>query len=105
MSEAAFLIWSLDQSEDWATIVCLIGGGQEINTGEAGISEWIKAVKERFPAWHVYISDNLTASEYAEGRMAEMLAQILRLTTSPKTPHASPPSTIPLTAISKTPSI
>ena len=84
MSEAAFLIGSLDQREDWATIVCLIGGGQEINTGEAGISEWIKAVRERFPWWHVYISDNLTAPEYAEGGMAEMLAQIPRVTTSPK---------------------
>ena len=49
MSEAAFLIWSLDQREDWATIVCLVGGGQEINTGEAGISEWIKALNEMFP--------------------------------------------------------
>ncbi len=39
MSEAAFLIWSLDQRHDWATIVRLVGGGQEINTGEAGISE------------------------------------------------------------------
>ena len=43
MSEAAFLIWALDQREDWATIVCLVGGGQEINTGEAGITEWIRA--------------------------------------------------------------
>lgn len=49
MSEAVFLIWAVDQREDCATIVCLIGGGQEINTGEAGISEWIKAIKERFP--------------------------------------------------------
>lgn len=105
MSEAAFLIWSLDQSEDWATIVCLIGGGHEINTSEAGISEWIKAVKERFPKWHVYISDNLTAPEYAEGGMVEILAQIPRLTTFPKPPPASPLSTIPLTTISKTPSV
>lgn len=51
MSEAAFLIWSLDQREDWATIVCLIGGGQEINTGEAGISEWIIALNNLFPHW------------------------------------------------------
>ena len=49
MSEAAFLIWSLDQRQDWATIVCLVGGGQEINTGEAGISEWIKALNDKFP--------------------------------------------------------
>lgn len=73
MSEAAFLIWSLDQREDWATIVCLIGGGQEINTGEAGISEWITALNDRFPYWKVYISDQLTEPEYAEGRVNELL--------------------------------
>lgn len=73
MSEAAFLIWSLDQREDWATIVCLIGGGQEINTGEAGISEWIAALNERFPHWNVYISDKLTGPEYAEGKVNELL--------------------------------
>ncbi|MDE6576567.1 MAG: DUF2075 domain-containing protein, partial [Muribaculaceae bacterium] len=73
MSEAAFLIWSLDQREDWATIVCLIGGGQEINTGEAGISEWIAALNERFPHWKVYISDKLTEPEYAEGKVNQLL--------------------------------
>ena len=73
MSEAAFLIWSLDQRKDWATIVCLVGGGQEINTGEAGISEWIKALNEQFPNWDVYISPKLTDKEYAEGKVNELL--------------------------------
>ena len=73
LSEAAFLIWSLDQREDWATIVCLVGGGQEINTGEAGIFEWIKALNEQFPQWNVYISPKLTEPEYAEGRVNELL--------------------------------
>ena len=73
VSEAAFLIWSLDQREDWATIVCLVGGGQEINTGEAGISEWIKALNEQFPHWNVYISPKLTDAEYAEGKVNELL--------------------------------
>ena len=72
-SEAAFLIWSLDQREDWASIVCLVGGGQEINTGEAGISEWIKALNEKFPHWKVYISPKLTEKEYAEGNVNELL--------------------------------
>ena len=72
-SEAAFLIWSLDQREDWATIVCLVGGGQEINTGEAGISEWIAALNDLFPHWNVYISPKLTEAEYAEGRVNELL--------------------------------
>ena len=72
-SEAAFLIWSLDQREDWATIVCLVGGGQEIHTGEAGISEWIRAVNEQFRHWDVYISPKLTDAEYAEGKVNELL--------------------------------
>ena len=73
MSEAAFLIWSLDQREDWATIICLVGGGQEINTGEAGISEWIKALNQHFSHWNVYISPKLTEAEYAEGKVNELL--------------------------------
>lgn len=81
-SEAAFLIWSLDQREDWATIVCLVGGGQEINTGEAGISEWIKAINEQFTHWRVYISDKLTEAEYAEGRVNELLAENDKVTFS-----------------------
>ena len=73
MSEAEFLIWSLDQREDWAVIICLVGGGQEINTGEAGITEWIKALNNRFKHWNVYISNKLTDPEYAEGRVNELL--------------------------------
>lgn len=75
MSEAEFLIWSLDQREDWAVIICLVGGGQEINTGEAGITEWIKALNNRFRHWNVYISNKLTDPEYAEGRVNELLKE------------------------------
>lgn len=74
MSEAEFLIWSLDLRKDWAVIVCLVGGGQEINTGEAGIGEWIRAVNETFPDWKVYVSKHLTDKEYAEGNVAQLLA-------------------------------
>lgn len=73
MSEGEFLVWSLDQRKDWAVIVCLVGGGQEINTGEAGIGEWIRALNETFPHWQVYISSQLTAKEYAEGRVKDLL--------------------------------
>lgn len=73
VSEASFLIWSLDQREDWATIICLVGGGQEINTGEAGIAEWIAALNNDFPQWEVHISPKLTDAEYAEGKVNELL--------------------------------
>ena len=74
MSEAEFLIWSLDLRKDWAVIVCLVGGGQEINTGEAGIGEWIRAVNETFPNWNVYLSNHLADKEYAEGNVAELIS-------------------------------
>ncbi len=82
MSEGEFLIWSLDQRKDWAVIVCLVGGGQEINTGEAGIGEWVRALNETFPDWNVYISPQLTDKEYAEGRVSELLANNPRVTYS-----------------------
>lgn len=84
MSEAEFLIWSLDQREDWAVIICLVGGGQEINTGEAGISEWIDALNNKFKKWNVYISDKLTEPEYAEGQVTEKLEGNLNVSFSDK---------------------
>lgn len=80
MSEAEFLIWSLDQREDWAVIICLVGGGQEINDGEAGISEWINAINNKFKHWGVYLSKQLTDYEYAEGRVYELLKDTPKVT-------------------------
>lgn len=67
MSEPEFLISVMDRHSDWATIICLVGGGQEINTGEAGLQEWFKAVKTRFPHWRVFISNRLVDMEYNRG--------------------------------------
>lgn len=82
MSEAEFLIWSLDQREDWAVIVCLVGGGQEINTGEAGISEWLDALNKQYRHWDIFISNKLTDPEYAEGRVNELLSDNPRVSYS-----------------------
>ena len=81
-SEAEFLIWSLDQREDWAVIICLVGGGQEINTGEAGISAWIEALNNRFQHWQIFISNKLTEPEYAEGKVNELLKENSKVTFS-----------------------
>ena len=72
-SEPEFLISCMNRHEDWAVIVCLVGGGQEINTGEAGIGEWIESINRSFPDWHVHISNRLTDSEYnAESILQEL---------------------------------
>lgn len=70
-SEPEFLISCMDRHADWAVIVCLVGGGQEINTGEAGIDAWLEAVNSRFHHWHMHISSRLTDSEYAAGKALE----------------------------------
>lgn len=67
-SEPEFLISCLDRHPDWAVVVCLVGGGQEINTGEAGISEWIECLNRSFPEWNIYISSRLADSEYGAGK-------------------------------------
>lgn len=67
-SEPAFLIRYLHRHQDWAVVLCLVGGGQEIHTGEAGIGEWLTAAADQFPSWKLHISSQLTDSEYAAGR-------------------------------------
>ncbi|MCF7791503.1 MAG: DUF2075 domain-containing protein [Victivallales bacterium] len=65
ISEPNFLISCMDRHNDWATVVCLVGGGQEINTGEAGISEWLSAIQNSYPHWNVYLPPRLKDKEYS----------------------------------------
>ncbi len=74
-SEPQFLISCMDRHTEWAVIVCLVGGGQEIHTGEAGIDAWLEAVNSRFPHWHTHISSRLTDSEYAAGKALDAVRQ------------------------------
>src|SRR6266568_2189261 len=77
-SEPEFLISFMDRHKDWAVIVCLVGGGQEINTGEAGIDAWLDAVNRRFPGWEMFISSRLTDTEYAAGRVLDIVRERAR---------------------------
>jgi Uncharacterized conserved protein (DUF2075) len=74
-SEPEFLLSYLDRHKDWAVVICLVGGGQEINRGEAGISAWLNAVATAFPEWDAYISPSLTDSEYDAGHALQSLGQ------------------------------
>ena len=64
MSEPAFLVSVMDRHTDWCVIVCLIGGGQEINTGEAGLAEWLGVMGVCFVDWDVHISSRLDDPDY-----------------------------------------
>ena len=74
-SEPEFLISVMDRHNDWCVIICLVGGGQEINTGEAGLAEWLSSISERFFAWDTYISNRLEDRDYIwDSKTASALA-------------------------------
>ena len=78
-SEPEFLISTMDRHNDWAVIICLIGGGQEINTGEAGLIEWFDSLKRRYSNWDVYVSNMITDTEYTRGCSVEDLTKGLNV--------------------------
>lgn len=77
-SEPEMLLSYMDRHADWAVVVCLVGGGQEINRGEAGISGWLDAVRTRFVHWDVHISPELRDAEYAAGDALDRLGPEVR---------------------------
>lgn len=75
MSEPEFLINIMNRHSDWSVIICLIGGGQEINTGEAGLIEWFDSLRDKFSNWDVYVSDKISDHEYTRGKSLNTLIQ------------------------------
>jgi hypothetical protein len=62
-SEPALFLEIMERHADWAVIIALVGGGQEINRGERGLAEWGTALKERRgssgPRWHVIAAPDI----------------------------------------------
>ncbi len=82
-SEPEFLISTMDRHKDWAVIICLVGGGQEINTGEAGLPEWFDSLRRSFKDWDVYITPELNDSEYRRETSWEDMIAELKINTNP----------------------
>jgi len=80
VSEPEFLIEYMNRHQDWAVIICLIGGGQEINTGEAGLEEWFNSLSNNHPDWNIYVSNKIYDNEYTNGKnMDELLGKLKNL--------------------------
>ena len=70
-SEPEILLGIMDRfKKTWAVIIALVGGGQEINTGEGGLNEWGKAINDKFSHWKVHISPELRIENNFTGNMA-----------------------------------
>jgi len=76
MSEPAFLLSVMDRYPDWCVVICLVGGGQEINTGEAGLAEWLTVLRDRHPDWDLHVSSRLDDRDYIwDAKLAEDLSR------------------------------
>ena len=76
-SEPEFLVSTMDRHKGWAVIICLVGGGQEINTGEAGLPEWFDSLRREFLDWDVYITPQLNDEEYRRSyAWGDMIARL-----------------------------
>lgn len=84
MSEPQCLIEYMDRHEGWAAIVCLVGGGQEIHEGEAGIGEWFRALEDHFPRWCVFCSDRMAGDEYVGRDTIARLSRAMKVEISPE---------------------
>ncbi len=99
-SEPEFLISTMDRHKDWSVVICLVGGGQEINTGEAGLPEWFDSLRNHFNNWDVYVAPQLNDTEYRSDRSWESMVADLQVIEKPnlhlstsvrsfRTPHLS----------------
>ena len=79
-SEPEFLIGTMDRHQDWAVVICLVGGGQEINKGEAGLPEWFDSLRRSYPNWDVYVTPQLNDSEYKRNARWEDMIDGLHVT-------------------------
>lgn len=69
-SEPEFLISVMDRHDEWCVVIALIGGGQEINDGEAGLNGWFLALEKNYADWHIYYSEKLKQKEYSGENVA-----------------------------------
>ncbi len=66
-SEPALMLDIMSRAPDWSVIVALIGGGQEIHTGEAGLEEWGRAIASAGGPWRVVASPEVLSGGSSVG--------------------------------------
>ena len=56
-SEPELLLKVMERQPDWCVIIALVGSGQEIHDGEAGLGEWGRALAGRECEWKIWSSE------------------------------------------------
>ena len=82
-SEPEIMLEIMDRHMDWSVIVALVGVGQEINRGEAGLGEWGRALNQRFSHWRVVISPDLMVGSQFGASLFSEAPLAIELTSEP----------------------
>ena len=84
-SEPQMLLQIMERHEDWSMVIALVGGGQEINDGEAGLEEWGRAISGAQKNWIIYASPEVLdgGPSTAGHKLFEQPANDRFLTTNP----------------------
>ena len=77
-SEPEYLISCMNRQLDWGVVVCLVGNGQAINKGEAGLTEWIESISRSYKDWDVYMSEYLLQSGDVSKKELALIKQQLK---------------------------
>jgi hypothetical protein len=86
-SEPDMLLRIMERHPDWSVVVALVGGGQEIHEGEAGLEEWGKALSNnpRERQWVIYASP-----EVVSGGASTAGRRLFDDVTLPRAVHTNP---------------
>ncbi|XXF77006.1 DUF2075 domain-containing protein [Myxococcaceae bacterium GXIMD 01537] len=71
MSEPAHTLEIMGRHAGWAVVVALIGNGQEINTGEAGLAEWGRVIAASGGTWRAIAAPRAVQTHDPVQRLAE----------------------------------
>ena len=84
-SEPEMLLGIMERHQDWAAVVALVGGGQEINDGEAGLEEWGRALVKSKRDWVIYASPEVLEGgpSTAGHRLFDEVSSRRQVTTNP----------------------
>ncbi len=66
-SEPELIMQIMDRHDDWAVIIGLVGGGQEIHDGEAGLAEWGRAIADAGRRWQVEVCPRMVTGTLTGG--------------------------------------
>ncbi len=63
LSEPELIAGIMERHRDWAVVIGLVGGGQEIHDGEAGLQGWGNAVLDSAGLWEIEVSPEMVTGD------------------------------------------